>query len=157
MNKRNDYATQLRLANEDLSPLNMELRILSNDDGFHDIALLEWDPDGSHTTHCYAENLFEEELSDSITEAWAQARRYSDTISFRRLTGWTHDMPALVMSLTTVSLFFHDFDTHSIESLDNAESIDLYEDRHGEFLVLEADYDTAIRQIREHDELGIEH
>ena len=69
--------------------------------------------------------------------------------TFRKLSGWTHDLPALVQSLTDFSLYFRDSETGNFEVVED--SIDFYEDRDGAFFINANEYDEAIRQINEHD------
>lgn len=157
MNRREDWNELLARANEDLQKYNTSIEVEQDDDGYYSVTINGCD---------FADNNFEDELYDLINDAWANARIKAvkdaerealkeKLISFRILNGWTHDMPALVWSITSVTLYFHDFDTDGIERV--VGSIDAYENRDGEFLVHEDEYDIAEQQIYEHDELGIEH
>lgn len=167
MNRRNDYIGLLEMANDELKDLKMEIKVSKNDDGFYAVDIIEWREDGTKEPTFFAENFYEDELADCINDAWAHARIMArnneerralkeQLISFKIINGWTHDMPALIYSLTSIDLYFHDFDTDNIEKV-SAESIDCYAERNGEFCVHVDDYDLAEQQIYEHDELGIEH
>ena len=167
MNKRNDYIGLLEMANDELKDLGMEIKVYENEKGLYSVDIVERKEDGAFSTTPFAENYYEDELSDCVSDAWSQARIMDENnkrrialkeqlISFRIVNGWTHDMPALIYSLTSIDLYFHDFDTDGIEKVD-AGSIDCYAERNGEFCVHVDDYDLAEQQIYEHDELGIEH
>lgn len=152
--------------NEGLKLLNKELQICRHEGTeTYCVDILDINEDGEiqgETT--FADNLSEDELMNSVIEA-----NYSlfnenddneinkdDLISFRIVRGGTHDTPALIYAITSIDLYFHDFDTDGIEKV-TADSIDDYADRNGEFCVHKDDYDVALQQIEEHDELGIEH
>lgn len=80
-----------------------------------------------------------------------------EVFSYRRVHGWTHDTPALICSLTEYALYFRNPDG-TIECVDDhEEGIDYYEDREGDFCILEENYEPALMQIEEHDEMGVEH
>lgn len=100
------------------------------------------------------------ELSILIVEAFDHLRgKISETSSFTYVVvdGWTHGMPALIYSLTDVSLFFHDSDTGEIVNVDDAEGgIDSFEDRNGDFCVRGYEYKMALRQVEDHDVRGVE-
>lgn len=157
-------------ANDDLRQYGKEIRIEEHQDepGFFRVVILDIDRKGKVTaTTEFADNYYEHELVECVNDAWANARIKAKMdletkalkdhlITFHILNGWTHDLPALVYSLTSVDLYFHDFRTDGIEKV-TAESIDEYAERNGEFLVHEDDYEVAEQQIYEHDELGVEH
>ena len=164
MNRRNDYIGLLEMANDELKGLGVEIKVKEKNGGYYDIDIVE---KNDNNTTSYAENFYEDELADCISDAWSQAKIMVENkerrkalkdqlISFKIVNGWTHDMPALIYSLTSIDLYFHDFDTDNIEKV-NAESIDCYAERNGEFCVHVDDYELAEQQIYEHDELGIEH
>ena len=88
---------------------------------------------------------------------WKQANNDSEYMVFAKVHGGTHDDPALIHSITEVSLYFHDEETDSMVNVDKYDSIDCFEGKQGEFYVPAEDYDKAYQQIYEHDELGIEH
>lgn len=155
MNRYDDWQSLLRLANENLTQYGKTISV-TNNDGFYAVSINEV---------IFAENYYEDELADTINDAWAHARIMkkmedeaaflrNETVSFRVVHGWTHDEPALIWSITDIELYFHDTDTDSIEKV--RDSIDFYQDRNGRFMVRSEDYDKAYQQIYEHDVLGIE-
>lgn len=152
MNRYNDWKSLLEMANNELENLGSVIQV-GEDSGFYAVYI-----NGAE----FASNCYEDELSDVISDAWANARLekrqrnlQQELISFRIIHGWTHDQPALIWGLTNVDLFFRDERTGNIEKVE--ESIDFYEDRVGQFCVRLEDYDQAEQEIFEHDELGIEH
>ena len=67
MNKRNDWENLLELANKDLARQKISISITCpEEEGFYQCDILQ---DGI-VVETYAENFYEEELSDLITEAW---------------------------------------------------------------------------------------
>lgn len=155
MNRINDWQELLRLANEDLSPRGIAIKV-EDDEGRYSVYI-----DGIP----FAENYYEDELSECVNDAWAHARLIahdremkqiakkqmdSETIQFRKVHGWTHTDPALIATCTEVAVYFHDTDRDEILNVDNY-GIDHFEDMNGEFYVHSDDYDEAYRQLEEHD------
>ena len=66
MNRYNDWQTILKLANEDLEKFGYSLLIVEPEEGFYNCEIRK---DGE-LVETYAENYYEDELSDLITEAW---------------------------------------------------------------------------------------
>lgn len=66
MNRCNDWQTILKLANEDLEKFDYSLLIVEPEEGFYNCEIRK---DGE-LVETYAENYYEDELSDLITEAW---------------------------------------------------------------------------------------
>lgn len=170
MNRRNDYIGLLEMANDELKDLKMEIKVSENDDGFYAVDIIEWREDGTKEPTFFAENFYEDELADCISDAWAHAKIMVENkerrkaleeqlISFRMVDGGTHQGTSnLIWSFTDVTLYFHDTEKDSIECVDKAEGgIDDYVGREGVFCVHVDDYDLAEQQIYEHEELGIEH
>lgn len=161
MNRTDNWQEILRLANEDLSPRGIAIKV-ENDEGSYSVFI-----DGIP----YAENYYEDELSDCVNDAWAHARiiaheremkllvkkmEDSEVIRFRKVHGWTHDDPALIYTCTEVPVYFHDTDRDEIIKVDNFEDgIDHFENMNGEFYVRESDYDEAYRQLDEHDKENV--
>lgn len=77
--------------------------------------------------------------------------RTADNQHYTRISGWTHDIPALIAANTDIDLFF--FHTNGdIECVtDRVEGIDYFEDMDGFFCVREHEFDEALRQVEEHD------
>lgn len=69
MNKRNDYRSLLKYANEDLEKMGAKI-ILESEDGAYNLLLAKLD--GSKTEE-YACGYYEDELADLINDAWAFA------------------------------------------------------------------------------------
>ena len=69
MNKRNNWSELLLLANEDLRAMNTELEVVKNNEDYYSVFIKS-----IGTSSCFAENFFEDELSDVINDAWANAR-----------------------------------------------------------------------------------
>ena len=78
----------------------------------------------------------------------------NDLTPMRRVHGGTHDDPALIFSLTEYPVYFHDVKEGRIVEVQD--SIDLYADREGHFLVKDSDYENAYKQVESHDR-GIDH
>lgn len=170
MNRRNDYIGLLEMANDELKGLKMEIQVTENDDGFYAVDIIELQEDGTKKPTFFTESFYEDELADSINDAWAHARIMArnneerkalkqQLISFRMVDGGTHQGTSnLIWSFTDVPLYFHDTENDSIECVGKAEGgIDAYIGREGMFCVHVDDYDLAEQQIYEHEELGIEH
>ena len=68
MNKHNNWQNLLRLANEALNPKGISITLTNDGDGFYKCEITV---DGK--TETYAENYYEDELSDLVTEAWHDA------------------------------------------------------------------------------------
>lgn len=67
MNRRNDWKQLLKSANEDLTPHGYALKVHEPEEkGFYACRILK---DGK-TVETYAENYYEDELSDLVNEAW---------------------------------------------------------------------------------------
>ena len=67
MNRRNDWEDQLRIANEELKPTGYSIRIFDYDgEGYYICEILK---DGA-SLEVYAENFYEDELADLVTEVW---------------------------------------------------------------------------------------
>lgn len=167
--KRNYPFSIVDEPNDELSRYGKRIRIEEHQDepGIFQVDIIDVSEDGQTLKVTeYADNYYEHELQECVNDAklYAIEKARSDAekkalrehlITFRILNGWTHDMPALVYSLTSVDLYFHDFDTDGIQKV-TTDSIDFYADRNGEFLIHEDDYEIAEQQIYEHDELGYE-
>ena len=70
-NFRNDWEALLENYNKELKANNIELRVLTNEDGFFDIHIVKWLKDGSKKEETFfAENNFENELSECLTDAF---------------------------------------------------------------------------------------
>lgn len=146
--------------NEGLKLLNKEMQIVRHEGtNSYCIDILDIDENGeikSITT--FADNLSEDELLNFAIEA-----NYSifnddgdddeeidkdDLITFKIVRDDTNVIPSLIYALTSVDLFFHDFDTDGIEKV-TTDSIDDYAERNGEFCVHKDDYEVAQQQINE--------
>lgn len=66
MNTYNDWKHLLQLANEDLSKIGYSILITEPEKGFYDCEIWK---DGE-LVETYAENYYENELSDLVTEVW---------------------------------------------------------------------------------------
>jgi hypothetical protein len=66
MNRYNDWQGLLKMANEELDKFGYSLLIVEPEEGFYDCEIRK---DGN-LVETYAENYYEDELSDLITEAW---------------------------------------------------------------------------------------
>ena len=71
MNRRNDWENLLRYTNEDLEKTGYSLLITKDDEGYYGCEIWK---DGK-LVEVYAENYFEDELSDLITDAAHDAFR----------------------------------------------------------------------------------
>ena len=67
MNRYNDWQTLLKYANEDLDKFGYSLLIVEPEEGFYNCEICA---DGEDENEVYAENYYEDELSDLITDAW---------------------------------------------------------------------------------------
>ena len=65
MNRRNDWENLLRYSNEDLEKTGYSLLITEDEEGFYNCEIWK---DGK-LVETYAENYYEDELSDLITDA----------------------------------------------------------------------------------------
>lgn len=66
MNTRNDWQQLLEYANEDLDKIGYSLLITEDEEGYYNCEIRK---DGE-LVEVFAENYFENELSDLVTEAW---------------------------------------------------------------------------------------
>jgi hypothetical protein len=66
MNRYNDWQGLLKMANEDLDKFGYSLLIVEPEEGFYNCEIRK---DGN-LVETYAENYYEDELSDLITDAW---------------------------------------------------------------------------------------
>jgi hypothetical protein len=66
MNRYNDWQGLLKMANEDLDKFGYSLLIVEPEEGFYNCEIRK---DGE-LVETYAENYYEDELTDLITEAW---------------------------------------------------------------------------------------
>ena len=66
MNRYNDWQGLLEMANEDLGKFGYSLLIVEPEEGFYNCEIHK---DGE-LVETYAENYYEDELSDLITDAW---------------------------------------------------------------------------------------
>lgn len=73
MNTHNDWKTLLKLANADLDQYGYSLLIVSPEEGFYNCEI--WDDESYNPVEIYAENYYEHELSDLITEAWHYVKK----------------------------------------------------------------------------------
>jgi hypothetical protein len=66
MNTRNDWQYILQLANEDLGLIRYSILITEPEEGFYNCEIWK---DGE-MVELYAENYYENELNDLVTEVW---------------------------------------------------------------------------------------
>ena len=66
MNRRNNWEHLLKIANEDLDKSGYSLLVVEPERGFYNCEIRK---DG-HLVEVYAENYYEDELSDLMIEAW---------------------------------------------------------------------------------------
>lgn len=150
------------MANKDIEKYGKELAIVKDvNDGTFGLDILTVKHGEIAGIVDYARGYFEHELPDLVNDAWNYVcscakfeEEHSQYFCYRIVSGWTHDMPALIFSLTEYTLYFRDDTTGEIEVVKN--SIDDYECREGHFCVLNEDYEPALRQVEDHDERGIE-
>ena len=72
MNRCNDWENLLRISNEDLEKTGYSLRIVEDEDGYYSCEVWK---DGKFID-VYAENYWEDELSDLITDAFHHVNTY---------------------------------------------------------------------------------
>lgn len=70
MNKRKEYQNLLQQANEDLSAYGKHLELDKEGDTYYSL-LIHYSDD---SVECYAENYYEHELDELITDAWYYAK-----------------------------------------------------------------------------------
>ena len=99
------------------------------------------------TNHVDKESVTVSDDNESVTVKGL----YGVETNYRRISGWTHDDPALIYSNTEVSVYFYDSEKHTVEDIENEAGIDAYENRQGFFLVLADQYNEAYWQLKEHD------
>lgn len=89
------------------------------------------------------------------TERHEMQKRFNEEgiVSYKVVDGDTHGTPALIESLTDISVFFQPLDGCTIIPVNC--DIDAFADRSGQFLVFAEDYELALWQIYAHDELKI--
>ena len=66
MNRHNDWENLLRISNEDLKKTGYSIDIVQSEDGFYNCEIWK---DGKRV-EVYAENYFEDELSDLVHDAF---------------------------------------------------------------------------------------
>ena len=148
----------MNLANEDVKRHGKKILVLKDEQhGTYAIDILTTGK-GAIT---FAENYHESELAQVVNDAWEYISRcayfdnsHSNYFCYRKVYGWTHDLPALILAFTEFTLYFRDDTTGCIEIV---EDIDRYENRIGCFCILNENYDAALRQIEDHDERHVEH
>ena len=70
MNTRNEWQSLLKYANEELAKYGARIEINDDDEeGFYDCLIFK----NGKLAKVYAENYYEEELSDLVTEVWHYA------------------------------------------------------------------------------------
>lgn len=69
MNSKNSWSELLLMANQNLQKIGMEIEVIKNTDDCYTVNI----KNGEQST-CFAENFFEEEMTDVINDAWANAR-----------------------------------------------------------------------------------
>ena len=72
MNKCNDWENLLRISNEDLEKTGYSLRIVEDEDGYYSCEVWK----NGKFIDVYAENYWEDELSDLITDAFNHINTY---------------------------------------------------------------------------------
>lgn len=155
-------------ANEKIKKYGKEIQIVqhTNEPQYFTVDILTIDDKGEIVgDYEFADNYFENELEEVVKDALNYVletekfdEEHKDYICYRKVSGWTHDMPALIWSLTEFPLYFFDNQKLTVELVDDNETgIDAYENRDGYFCVLPEDYEAAIRQVNDHDERGVEH
>ena len=72
MNRHNDWENLLRIANEDLEKKGYSLLLTEDSEGYYSCEVWK----NGKKLEVYAENYWEDELSDLITEAWHHALTY---------------------------------------------------------------------------------
>lgn len=152
MEKKN-WKRTLLVANEDLSNYELGIRVVFGDE------TEIW----SHARAVSERKKIlqnDDEIADGIMEVWSALldkiclkEKSHNGFSFKIVKGGTHDLPALVAAFSDVTLYFHEVGTLNFEIVEN---IDDFEGRAGSFCVHREDYPLAMKQVIEHDELGIE-
>jgi hypothetical protein len=66
MNRHNDWEGLLSYANEELNPKGYAIRITNDEEGYYNCKIYK----GKKLLETYAENYFEDELSDLVNDAW---------------------------------------------------------------------------------------
>jgi hypothetical protein len=66
MNRRNNWEQLLAYANEEVASAGYEIRIVSDEDGCYDCNIYK----NGRKTKTYAQNYYEDELADLVTEVW---------------------------------------------------------------------------------------
>ena len=66
MNKHNDWETTLKYANEDLEKYGYSLLLTEDEEGYYNLEVWK----NGEFFDIYAENYWEDELTDLLTEAW---------------------------------------------------------------------------------------
>ena len=69
MNRYNDWENLLRISNEDLEKTGYSILIVEPEEGFYNCEIRK---DGE-LVETYAENYYENELADLVTEVWHYA------------------------------------------------------------------------------------
>lgn len=109
MNRINDWHELLRLANEDLSPHGIAIRVKQEDGCFS--VLIGDIP--------FAENYYEDELSECINDAWAHARIIAHDREMKRLIQqqkeWSRAFP--VITIDRDELLAYGFDGNQPDSV----------------------------------------
>jgi len=72
MNRRNDWQYLLKIANEDLEKKGYSLHLVEDEDGYYSCEVWK---DGEFID-IYAENYWDDELSELITDAWHHVCKY---------------------------------------------------------------------------------
>lgn len=72
MNRRNDWENLLRISNEDLEKKGYSLLLTEDNEGYYSCEVWK----NGEKLGVYAENYWEDELSDLITEAWHHVLTY---------------------------------------------------------------------------------
>lgn len=162
---KNEIIMLVDKANEDIKKYGKKIHFEKEfeDEDYYCVDILDINDEGEATGLVnFADNYFEHELPEVIQDAWDYVKdieRMKETqqglICYRKLSGWTHDLPALFCSLTEFPLFFADING-TIEDVDDNGGIDAYEDRKGCFVCRPEDYEPALRQIEDHDNRGVE-
>jgi hypothetical protein len=153
-----EFKYLLDIANRDIKQFDMEITVAEIDGAYRVDAITK-----VGVICSYAFGIAKEDVAEAINKAWADIRLEnqrisSDHIVYRKVHGWTHDLPAFIYCNTSVPLFFYDEFNHTIESVDDHDAgIDDFEGRTGYFVVLDEDYDIAMQKVEEHDAAEKEH
>jgi hypothetical protein len=152
--------------NKEIKQYGKELQIVQHEKepDLYCIDILDIGKDGETVKiNTFADYLYEYELQEKIEFAFEHVALVAELnaglpnyITFRKVSGWTHDLPALIHSLTEFPLFFADVNG-TIENVDSQPGgIDAFQDRTGCFCVRPEDYAPALMQIEAHDNKGVE-